>query len=169
MFQDEARIGRISDPKACWAVSPHRPEVSAQIVREYVYIYGAVSPLDGCHDSLVLPCSNTEAMSIFLEEVGRRHPYEYILMFMDQAAWHKSKDLRIPANMKLSFLPPYSPNLNPQELIWDELREKFFGNRLFKTLKAVIDKAVTGLQYIEREASAVKSLTQWDWILEPLR
>jgi transposase len=110
-----------------------------QIVREYVYVFGAVSPSDGRHDSLVLPYADTEAMSLFLEEIGRRYPDEQILMFMDQAGWHKSQALGIPPNIELAFLPPYSPELNPQEQVWDELREKFVGNKLFKSLEAVID------------------------------
>jgi len=100
--------------------------VGVQMVREYVYIFGAVSPLDGCHDSLVLPRADSEAMSIFLKEVSLRHQEEHIVMFMDQAGWHTSKTLTIPPNIELAFLPPYSPELNPQEQIWDELREKFF-------------------------------------------
>jgi hypothetical protein len=55
MFQDEARIGRISDPKACWAPRPMRPAAPAHMAREYAYVFGAVSPADGCHGSLVLP------------------------------------------------------------------------------------------------------------------
>jgi transposase len=165
MFQDEARFGRISEPKACWAAWPVRPEVGAQRVREYVYVFGAVSPQDGHHDSLVLPWANTEALSIFLEEVSRRHSADHILMFMDQAGWHKSERLKIPANMELAFLPPYSPDLNPQEQIWDEIREKFFGNRLFKSLQAVIDTAVRGLQHLENIPEMVQKLTHRDWIL----
>ena len=165
MFQDEARFGRINNPKKCWAPKPVRPEVRAQMIREYVYVFGAVSPQDGQHDSLILPSANTEAMSLFLEEVAKRHPIEYILMFMDQAGWHKAKALKVPANIELAFLPPYSPDLNPQEQIWDELREKFFGNRLFKSLKAVMDQAVRGLQYMERSPNLIKSLTQRKWIL----
>ncbi|MDR1396438.1 MAG: transposase [Desulfarculales bacterium] len=103
MFQDEARFGRISDPKACWAMRPMRPIVAAQMVREYVYVFGAVCPQDGHHDSLVLPLANTEAMSVFLKEVGQRHPDEYIVMFMDQAGWHKAKGLRIPSNIELAL------------------------------------------------------------------
>jgi transposase len=167
MFQDEARFGRISDPKRCWAKKGVRPEVGSQIVREYVYVFGAVSPQDGCHDSLVLPLANTEAMSIFLEEVGRRHADEHILMFMDQAGWHKAKALKVPQNIELAYLPAYSPDLNPQEQIWDELREKFFGNKLFKTLQAVIDNAVKGLQAIERSPERIKSLAHREWILAP--
>jgi len=142
-----------------------RPRVARQIVREYVYVFGAVSPCDGRHDSLVLPWANTAAMSLFLEEVSQRYPDEYILMFMDQAGWHKAKGLRIPPNIELAFLPPYSPELNPQEQIWDELREKNFGNKLFTSLQAVVDAAVQGLQQLEASPQAVAKLTQRTWLL----
>ena len=66
MFQDEARFGRISDPRRCWAPAGMRPEVSTQIVREYEYAFAAVSPHDGTLDTLVLPTVHTEAMSLFL-------------------------------------------------------------------------------------------------------
>ena len=78
MFQDEARFGRISNPKACWVPWPMRPNAPMQMVREYVYAFGAVSPKDGLHDSLVLPYADTEAMSLFLKEIGKRYPSEYI-------------------------------------------------------------------------------------------
>jgi len=164
MFQDEARFGRICSPKACWVPQPIRPEVPSQIVREYVYIFGAVSPRDGKHDSLVLPWADTEAMSLFLKEVSRRHPGEHILMFTDQASWHKSKGLKIPKNIELAFLPPYSPELNPQEQVWDELREKFFGNETFKSIKAVVEKAVEGLRSLEAMPLTLAHLTQRDWM-----
>lgn len=167
MFQDEARFGRISDPRACWAPPGIRPEVGAQIVREYVYIFGAVSPHDGTHDSLVLPSVNSEAMSIFLKEVSRRHKDEHILMFMDQAGWHKSGSLDIPENIEIAFLPPYSPDLNPQEQIWDEIREKNFHNRIFNSLDAVMDTAVKALRTLEGFPAKIKSITGWDWILNP--
>jgi len=137
------------------------------MIREYVYIFGAVSPLDGCHDSLVLPKADTETMSIFLSEVSSRHQNEYIVMFTDQAGWHTSKGLKIPWNRELAFLPPYSPELNPQEQIWDELREKFFANKVFKSLNAVMDNAVNALQALERLPDKIKSISGWDWILNP--
>jgi len=101
MFQDEARFGRINDPRRCWAPKGFRPEVGMQIVREYTYAFGAVSPNDGTLDSLVLPIVKAEAMSIFLEEVARRHPEEFILMFLDGAGWHRANDLTVPDNMRL--------------------------------------------------------------------
>jgi hypothetical protein len=164
MFQDEARFGRMSDLKSCWAPKPIRPIVPMQVVREYVYAFGAVSPKDGRHDSLVLPHANTEAMSMFLEAISGWYPDDYILMFTDQASWHRSKALCIPDNMELGFLPPYSPELNPQEQVWDELREKETANRTFKSLDCVVDAVVKGLQRLESMPDLVASLTQRNWM-----
>jgi len=149
MFQDEARFGRINDPRRCWAPKGFRPEVGMQIVREYTYAFGAVSPHDGNLDSLVLPVVTAEAMSIFLEEVARRHPEEFILMFLDGAGWHRANDLAVPENMRLEALPPYSPQLNPVEHIWDEIREKWFANEVFNSLDAVEDRLVEALVALE--------------------
>ena len=134
------------------------------MVREYVYVFGAVSPADGRHESLVLPYADTEAMTIFLREVSKRRPRDYILMFMDQVGWHKSKDLSIPKNIEMAYLPPHSPELNPQEQVWDELREKHFGNRFFKSLDALTDALVVGLQCMEASPGLLKSLTQRGWM-----
>jgi transposase len=141
--------------------------LGAQRVREYAYVFGAVCPTDGQHESLILPWANTEGMSLFLEEVGRRHPDEHLLMFLDQAGWHKAAQLKIPKNIELGFLPPYCPELNPQEQVWDELREKYLSNRLFKSLDAVIDVAADGIRALEEQPEKLKSLTHRSWILEP--
>ena len=84
MFQDEARFGRISDNKRCWAPKGVRPEVPHQIIREYVYAFSAICPADGLLVSLILPFVNAWTMSLFLEEVSQRFPDEYILVFMDR-------------------------------------------------------------------------------------
>src|SRR3974377_388467 len=99
MFQDEARFGRINDPRRCWAPKGFRPEVGMQIVRDNTYAFGAVSPHDGILDSLVLPVVTAEAMSIFLKEVARRHPEEFILMFLDGGGWDRGDDLECRENM----------------------------------------------------------------------
>jgi hypothetical protein len=160
-FQDEARNGRVIDPRRCLAPRPAAP---AQMVREYAYVFGAVSPADGCHDSPVLSWEDIEAMSMFLKEVAKRHKGECILMFMDRVIWHSSGRLKVPSNMGLAFPPPYSPDLNPQEQVWDELREKSIANRLFKSLDAVVDAAVGGLRRIEASPGAVARLMGRDWI-----
>ena len=159
MFQDEARFGRISDPRSCWAPKDCRPEVQVQIIREYTYVFAAVSPHDGTLDSLILPEVNAQIMSIFLAEVAARHPKEFIVMFMDQAAWHKANDLQLPENMCLLWLPPYSPQCNPTEHIWDEIREKWFANRVFGSLDAVEDTLFEALVDLEKDNEKISNLT----------
>jgi transposase len=165
MFQDEARFGRINDPRRCWAPKGCRPEVGMQIVREYTYAFGAASPHDGVLDTLVLPVVTAETMSIFLAEVARRHPEEFILMFLDGAGWHRANNLVIPENMKLEALPPYSPQLNPMEHIWDEVREKWFTNEVFESLDGVEDRLVEALAALEKDQELVASTTGFDWII----
>jgi len=164
MFQDEARFGRINSPHKCW-VQGKRPTVYCQIVREFTYAYAAVCPFDGTTDSLVLPMVSSKAMSVFLEEVGKRHTDKTIIMFMDKAGWHIAKDLKIPCNMRLVSLPSYSPELNPTEHLWDELREKWFHNLTFDSILAVEDRLVDGLLDLENNKQLVHSLTGFDWIL----
>jgi transposase len=164
MFQDEARFGRISDTRRCWAPAGVRPEVSTQVVREYEYAFAAVSPHDGALDTLVLPSVNAEAMSVFLAEVSQRHADEFILMFLDGAGWHRAKRLQVPANMRLIPLPPWSPQLNPVEHLWDEVREKWFANRVFASLNAVEEQLITALKTLEEDSRMVASLTGFEWI-----
>jgi len=76
-------------------------------------------------------------MSLYLAEVSRRHPDEHILMFLDRAGWHQAKALVVPDNLTLDWLPPYSPQCNPEELVWREVRRQPFGNHDFDSVDAV--------------------------------
>jgi transposase len=165
MFQDEARFGRINQARRCWAPQGLRPEVSVQIVREYTYLFGATSPHDGVLDTLILPEVNAEAMSLFLAEVALRHSQDYILMVLDGAGWHRARDLVTPPNMRLVFLPPYSPELNPMEHVWEEIREKWFPNRVFNSLEAVEHRLVQAVRYLESQRQLVASITGFDWVV----
>ena len=107
-------------------------------------------------------------MQIVLDEVASRHPDENIVMVLDGAGWHKAKDFRLAENLRLLFLPPYSPELNPQEHIWDELREKKFHNHVFKSLDALEEHLATGLRELEEYPARVKSISGWDWIITAL-
>jgi len=82
---------------------------TAMVTQEYTYAYAAVSVDDGTLDTLILPHVNSECMQIFLDEVSKRHLGDRVVMILDGAGWHKSSTLKIPANMRLVSLPPYSP------------------------------------------------------------
>jgi transposase len=168
MFQDEARFGRISQCRRCWHKKPERPIVKAMLTHEYTYAYGAVSPLDGSFDSLVLPHVNSDCMQVFLDHISQRYSDENIIMIVDGAGWHKSLSLILPENLQLHFLPAYSPELNPQEHLWDELREKGFHNKAFESMDALEDALVEQLLALENNPTRVKSITAWGWIIDYL-
>src|SRR5690242_1385697 len=88
------------------------PQVASQLVREYVYLYGAVSPKDGTCVYLIMPAPNTECFQIFLETLAKKYPRQLILLFVDGAGNHHSEELEVPDNIMLHLLPPYSPELN---------------------------------------------------------
>lgn len=165
MFQDEGRFGLLGTPRRCWAPRGARPVVGARLERRYLYAFSAVSPHDGTLDSLVLPWVSAETMSLFLAEVGQRHADEFIVMVMDQAGWHLAADLTVPANMRLIFLPPYSPELNPAEHLWEALREESFANDVLADLDAVEHRLIAGLRRLEANPARVRSMTGFNWII----
>jgi hypothetical protein len=132
----------------------------------HLRLWRRLAPLDGRFVSLVLPHVNTECMQLFIAEIGCRYPDENIVMVVDGAGWHQSKSFALPENLRLHFLPPYSPELNPQEHIWDELREKYFHNQAFDSLDALEDQLVEGLRRLEQQPQIVKSIAAWEWILD---
>lgn len=168
MFQDEARFGRISDVRRCWAPYPHRPVCQAMLSHEYTYAYAAVDVASGELDSLILPHVNTQCMQLFLNEAARRHPDRRIVMVLDGAGWHRGHALAIPANMQLLALPPYAPELNPVEHLWEELREKFFHNLLFDSLDALEDRLEYALKSLELDSARIQSIVSWPWIIDSL-
>ena len=164
MFQDEARFGRMVRIRRCWAQRPLRPTVCNGYEREFLYVYGAVSPLQGQLDWMIAPQMNTAHMSQFLAQVSAAHRREFIIMVVDGASSHVAKDLIVPANIRLLRLPPYAPELNPQEHVWDELREKEFPNRVFDSMARVREQLEAGLPRLASDRKALKSLTAWPWI-----
>jgi len=165
MFQDEARFGRMARPRRCWAPLPCRPTMLNGYEREFVYVYGAVSPIQGGLDWRICREMNSIRMGEFLQQVSRAHGREFLIMVLDGASSHKAKDLEVPENMRLLPLPAYAPELNPQEHIWDELREKEFPNRVFNQLDAVVVQLKAGLPRLKRDTHRLQSLTAWPWII----
>jgi hypothetical protein len=165
MFEDEARFGRMSDPIRCWAPSGCRPQVSTHRVRQYTHVFGSVSPQDGELISLILPHADTEAMSFYLAEVSRRHPDEHLLMFLDRAGGPRAKALVVPDNLTLDWLPAYSPQCNPQELVWREVRRQPFGNHDYDDMDAVENALERRLNQLESSPAQIQSLTGFDWIV----
>ena len=168
MFQDEARFGRICDVRRCWAPRPVRPMCQGMLTYEYTYAYAAVDVVSAELDSLILPHVNTHCMQLFLDEIAQRHSAERIVMVLDGAGWHIAAGLRVPQNIRLLSLPPYAPELNPVEHIWDELREKRFHNTVFASLNALEDHLEISLKEFEQQPLRIQSIVAWPWIVNAL-
>ena len=140
MFMDEAGFGRISEPSYCWCSDGVRPTVPCHRVREFVYAYGAIDPIDGAKCFITAPKCNTDWTNAFPAELSEQFPDDYILLLGDRAGWHKSKGLVMPSNIEFFHIPPYTPEMNPIEQIWREFRTNGFKNVLFQTLAKLEDK-----------------------------
>ena len=168
MFADEARFGRMNRPRPCWAPVGTRPAVAAQLVREYIYLYGAVSPKHGTCVYLIMPTSDTACFQVFLDVLARKFAREHILLVVDGAPNHCSGELVVPDTITLLPLPLYSPELNPKENLWDEIREKIFKNYALKSMQAVRAKLKEAVLYIERNPDLVRSITSFPYIVKSL-
>jgi transposase len=159
MAQDEGRFGRISSCRRAWAPPKVRPQAPRQVVREYSYVFSAVAPAQGALTSLILPRANTAMMNLFLQHLAHAYANYFIVMQVDQAGWHRATNLVIPDNIRLLPQPAHSPELNPVEHIWDELREKHFHNQAFPSLDAVEETLIEGLNQLASDPERVRSMT----------
>jgi putative transposase len=166
MFEDEAGFGRINKPKYCWCFPGFRPNVPCLHIREYRYAYGAVEPKTGESCFLVLPYCNTDCMNVFLRELSGMYPKDSILLVMDGASWHRAKGLLVPHNIELFFLPPATPEMNPVEQIWKEIRKRGFRNEIFPTLDKVILRLCDTIRSLSTDD--LVSIAGRDWIMSPL-
>ena len=130
-----------------------------------MYVYGAVSLVEGQHDWMITRQMNTANMSAFRAQVSKKHRSEFIVMVVDGASSHVCKDLVVPRNIRLPRLPPYAPELNPQVHIWDELREKVFPDRVYSDISSVVEQIQAALPRLSKNRKGPRSRTCWSWII----
>jgi transposase len=138
-----------------------KPECPFQQVFKSTYLYGAFSPLSGDMFCLELSFCNADNFQIYLNEFSMERPQEFKIIVLDNGAFHKAKSLSIPKNIGLIFLPPYSPELNPAEKIWQTIKRDF-ENRLFHSLEKLGEFITHALEKITVEK--VKSICSFKYI-----
>jgi transposase-like protein len=136
-----------------------------RLARAYSYAFAAVDPFRGAMESRVVPRADIATTALFLRQVGRRFRRETVLLFMDRAAWHRSLRLRVPANIRLDFLPSHSPQLNPVEHVWKEIRQDYFTNGLLDDLDAVDTLLCSALRELHKSPKRVKAFAGFEWII----
>lgn len=164
-FQDEARFGRMDNPAYCWAPRGVRPGVQSQRIRQYTYVYGAVSPQDGDLFSLILPYADTDRMALFMDAFAAHLGGQPTLLIMDGASWHKTSPvMNRHHNIYIVFQPPYSPELNPAEHLWSHLRQNYMKNRYWESMDALEDSLEAGLCRCLEERESIRTLTAFKWM-----
>ena len=161
--EDEAGFGRISKPKQCWAPKGVRPVVKCQHVRQYRQCYGTAEPLTGEKFFLIFEKCNMDSMEIFLEMMAEKWPEDYHILLSDGASWHSSADLAIPQNVEIFIIPSGTPEMNPIEQIWREIRTQGFHNQFFETLDDAIERLCIAIQNLTPDI--VKNITGREWLI----
>ena len=159
-FEDEARFGRISREMSCWVKANMVPCVAKQMIRDYIYAYAALSPQTGDCFSMISPFCNTDAMNEFLKQLANQYNNYRIILILDKAGWHISQSLQLDPNIKLLHLNPYSPEQNPVELLWREIRRKYFHNKIFNSLDEVENTLMQALANCHEHKDDIRKLSK---------
>jgi hypothetical protein len=160
--QDESRFGLLPIQRRRITLTGVKPLGAVQYCFENFYVYGAVEPTTGECFFLELPHLNTVNFQIFLNEFARCYPDTLNIVVMDNGSCHKAKSLIIPENIVCLFLPPYSPELNPIERLWQDVKDQ-----LAWVLVAALDELEHRVETIITQYSkaAIQSLTSYPYFV----
>lgn len=148
-----------------WARRGSRPQAPRDQRYKWAYLFGAVCPQRACARGLVLPCANAKAMNEHLAEISRAVvPGAHAVVVMDGAGYHeKAAGLNVPDNISILTLPPYSPELNPAENVWQFLRQNYLANRVFENYDAILDACCHAWRKFTADPNKIVSITQRSW------
>ena len=165
-FQDETRVGQQGSLSRIWATTGTRPRVVRQQQFLSSYIYGAVCPKRKVGAAIVMPYVNSYCMSEHLSEISQHVQGDnHAVVIVDKAGWHTSKQLIIPRNISLLSLPPYSPELNTQENVWQWIKDKHLSNRVFTSFFDITNAAVDAWNDFIKQPDLIHSIASRDWAI----
>jgi len=158
------RYGLMTNLRRSWSPIGTRTVIPQKQAYSNSYLFSAVSPVTGKDFHLLLPAMTSDITKIFLLELKKQHPNKEVVMVWDNAPCHRRKDLQSIKGLTLINLPSYSPELNPAERYFEEIRRET-ANRIFESLdkcEEVIIKAVKKWSNPEK----LKQLIGYGWILK---
>jgi len=163
---DEARFGLHTEMRRVWISKGFRPEVRRRTRYAWDYLYGALEVVEGHAEFLHLPTVNLDCNQRCLEHLRSSDPQAHHVVIAHQAGFHlREGDERLPEGVHIVSLPPYSPELNPCEQLWDVLKDtEGFANGLFDSIANLRKALRPGLQRFWDDAQAVLSLIGRPWL-----
>lgn len=163
-FQDEARVGQQGTLTRIWAKRGTRPRAPRDRRYLWAYIFGAVCPDRAGTAALVLPRADSDALSLHLVEIAKEvAPASHAILVLDGAGYHTAANLKIPENITLMKLPPYAPELNPVENIWQYLRQNKLANKTYEDYDEIIDACCKAWNFFSDDKEAVTRITTREW------
>lgn len=163
-FADEMRYGLISNFRRSWSRVGERTVIDSQQSFDNRYLFSAVSPLSGESFHLSgIDGFDTAAAHVFLLELKKKHPNNTVIVVWDNAPCHRPALHREIPGLIVLFLPPYSPELNPAERFFEELR-KATANQIFKTIEEQETAIETRLNQLADDTEGMKRLLGYEWI-----
>jgi len=163
-FQDEARVGQQGTLTRIWAKRGTRPRAPRDRRYLWAYIFGAVCPARAATAALVLPRADCHALSLHLVEIAKEvDPASHAILVLDGAGYHTAADLKVPDNITLMPLPPYAPELNPVENIWQYLRQNKLANTVYDDYEAIVDTCCEAWNFFADDVKTVTSVTTRSW------
>jgi transposase len=160
-FQDEARFGQQGTLSRVWADQGSRPCRPRQTEYHYVYLFGAVCPATGETNAWLMPV----AIQVQLDDLSRQLAANvHAVLVLDHAGWHITPALRVPDNLTLLPLPARSPELNPAEGLWHELRQRHLSNRAYADQTALDDAVATAWNTLVDDPARLRRLCDFAWI-----
>ena len=167
-FMDEARFGLHTELRRVWTLRGLRPVVTRQIKYEWDYLYGALSAVGGEAHFAHLPGVSLEWDRSYLEDLAASDPEAIHVLVRDQAGFHlREGDPRMPGRVHIVDLPPYSPELNPCEQMWDIVKDDTC-NQVFANVAELRDRMRDTLQRYWEDAKSVLRLIGRDWMMVQL-
>lgn len=134
---------------------------------DYLYVLGAACPRTGQTVGLLAPTINTAIVNIFLDQFARELPRGvHAVMIWDQAGFHTANALRVPKNITIINLPPYSPELNPMENLWHYLRSHYWSNHTYQDYDALLQAATEAWQDACLDNAIVKTVCAAPYVSE---
>jgi len=164
-FQDEARVGQKGSLSYVWAPIGSRPPMVRDNRHSTAYIFGAICPARAAGAALIMPAANTKCMNLHLAEISSQvTPGAIAVLICDGAGWHQEGgDLVVPGNIVLLHLPPYSPELNPMENVWDYLRGNRLSAGIWDTYDDIVDACADAWNWFVNDPDRIRSIGTRAW------